>query len=176
MDRKQSLRVCAWVGGVRGRGREGGFRRGAGVTHQLGCSPGLNNFCSGPVRDGGTGRENGGELSILVPSLNYHNKFGNFVLFIYQGQNNKGSCWSLFWRHRDKAPDRSGHVWGDEQTPLRGHLIILSQYLEAKIIWRKTIADANEKPVDDEANGGGGRWGCEETERERATCQSSLIP
>lgn len=38
-------------------GREGGFRRGAGVTHQLGCSPGLNNFCSGPVRDGGGGGE-----------------------------------------------------------------------------------------------------------------------
>lgn len=33
-----------------------------------------------------------GELSIPVPSLNYHNKFGNFVLFIYQGQDNKGSC------------------------------------------------------------------------------------
>lgn len=46
-------------------GKEGGFRRGVGVTHQLGCSPGLNNFCSGPVRDavgggGSAGWENGG--------------------------------------------------------------------------------------------------------------------
>lgn len=79
-------------------GKEGGFRRGVGVTHQLGCSPGLNNFCSGPVRvavgggERGVGKWGGGEISILVPSLNYHNKFGNFVLFIYQGQNNKGSC------------------------------------------------------------------------------------
>lgn len=168
--------MCVGRGEFGEGGREGGFRRGAGVTHQLGCSPGLNNFCSGPVRDwgGGRGGRTGGELSILVPSLNYHNKFGNFVLFIYQGQNNKGSCWSLFWRHRDKAPDRSGHVWGDEQTPLRGHLIILSQYLEAKIIWRKTIADANEKPVDDEANGGGGRWGCEETEGQREQLASQV--
>lgn len=150
--------VC-W--GESGEGREWGFRRGAGVTHQLGCSPGLDNFCTGPVRDGGWGRGQwkgggrgggAGELSIPVPSLNYHNKFGNFVLFIYQGQDNKGSCWSLFWRHHDKAPDRSSHVLGDEQTPLRRHLIILSQYLEAKITLRKTIADANHRPVD-KANG-----------------------
>lgn len=40
-----------------------------------------------------------------------------------------------------KHQTESGHVWGDEQTPLRGHLII-SQSLEAKITLRKTVTDA----------------------------------
>lgn len=124
-------------------GREGGFRRGAAVTHQLGCSPGLNNFYSGPVRDWGGG-ERGGASSAFwsLLSITIISSVILCCLFI-RARITKGACWSLFWRRRDKAPDRSSHVCGDEQTPLRGHLIILSQYLEAKIIRRKTIAVAN---------------------------------
>ena len=121
MDRKQSPRV----------GKLGGREGASGEVLRLHISWSAAQVWTtfaAALREKGAG----GELSIPVPSLNYHNKFGNFVLFIYQARITKGAAEVCSEGTMTKHQTESGHVWGDEQTPLRGHLIILFSGFRSK--------------------------------------------
>lgn len=83
----------------------------------------------------GKGRRVWAGSLVPLPSLNYHNKFSNFVLFIYQARITKGAEAARYGGTMTKHQTASGHVRGGgrgAETPHLQHLIILAQYLAAK--------------------------------------------
>ena len=84
------------------------MQRGADVTVELRFSTGFANFCRGRVIDGGQAQRS-------FPFLDYHNKFGNFALFIYQARITKEAEEVCSGGTMTKHQTESDHVWGDEQ-------------------------------------------------------------
>lgn len=99
-------------GGWGAVGGKGGAQARADMAGASEVSPGLANFGNGRVIDWGRGAA---RLSIPFPSLNYHNKFSNFVLFIYQARTTKKAQEVCSGGTRTKPQTESSHVRRDER-------------------------------------------------------------